>query len=245
VARAVIPTEALSRVLQTAPVRDAILIGSAVLAPDTARDLDIVVTAAELSEGQREMLQAALEDAAGRPVDLIVRQPGDVLGSLALAIAAGDVLKGRGESRREAVASLERAGGLVSSFDEAEASLRAAERILAWAAGEVAAQDRLEWYKTAFDKLFHAARVAALCYRGGDSTRWGGLQKQLPPPFGQRFQTFVETLHIRYAYDGRIPDGREEDEFTVWKAAVREFIDEMRARVVEREGGSGGAERGR
>jgi len=82
-----------------------------------------------------------------------------------------------------------------------------------------------------FDELFHAVRLAALCYLDRDTSGWRKVDKVLPPPFAEQFRAMTQTLHIQYGYEGRIPRGTEAAEFKEWNDKVRTFVDAMRQRT--------------
>lgn len=212
-------------------VRDAVLIGSTVYAPTTAHDIDLVVTSMVPVETIADLtsdLRDALGKTAHRPVDVILRSPGDEIPGLALAILAGVPLCGHGETMEEARIFYEKAGGIMASFKQAEAALAYAEENLISARAKTDPAYKLEGYKSAFGKMFDAARIAAQCYLGREDTRWGGIDKQLPAPYGAQFDAMIKTLHVLYAYDGKIPEGREAEEYAAWRPKVEAFVTELK-----------------
>ena len=225
----------LSAVLAaTDGIRDAVLIGSAVYAPDLARDYDVVLTVV----GARERVRRKLAAALGETVDLIVRHPGDDLGGLALAVVAGRVLAGQGQTMAEAEDRFAQRGDWrMASFDEAVSHLAASRDYLELARHYHTGLLKETHFRTAFDSLFHAARVAALTFMGGDRTGWGGIQERLPPPWGQEFRAMASTLHVLYAYEGKLPKGEEETlaAFRRWEGAAERFVSAMRDLVASRE----------
>jgi len=211
--------------------RDAVLIGSAVYAPELAKDYDVVVTtetASDDRDGLWSMLVDALEKSVGNRVDVVLRQPGDRMGQLALGILAGQVVLGGGLTVAEARSFYEEAGGVAHSFDEAESCIRVADRNWQLAASEQLAQDRRRLQMVAFDELFHAARIAALCHLGRDDDRWGGVDRALPKPFGTEFKQMIAVLHMRYGYEGTIPTDREANEYQSWRQRVVAFVAHFR-----------------
>ncbi len=212
-------------------IRDAVLIGSAVYAPDLARDWDVVVTSTAAADAHVRGRLAEALGAAAENLDIIVRHPGEPIGDLAPAIVAGRVLFGTGETMREAALCLSQRGDrAIASFDEAMSQLTAARSYLRLAARSRTGLLRDTHLKTAFDSLFHAARIAALTYMGSERTQWGGVDKRLPPPFGPQFHAIVSTLHVLYAYEGRFPQGQKEAarEFRRWETDVQGFVDGLR-----------------
>ncbi len=211
--------------------RDAVLIGSSTYAPELAHDYDLVVTTAAPDVNRDELWSAlveALEQGTGGPVDLILRAPGESIGQLALAVMAGRVVLGGGESVVEARAFYEEAGGVAHSFAEADSCLHAADANWGVAKGEPVAQHRVRLQMVAFDELFHAARVAALTYLGREDHRWGGLDRVLPEPHGAEFKAMMATLRMRHGYDGNIPASGADEEFAAWRLRVVALVDAFR-----------------
>ena len=217
-------------------VRDAVLIGSAVYAPDLARDYDLVVTTAS-QEHLEAILFDTLNEVSDRPVDLIFRHPGEDMGDLAKAVLAGLVLLGNGETIQEAEMFLGEGSEMVNSFKEAEGSIAAAEMNLR--AAEVTidpgTKDRL--YKIAFDELFHAARNAAQAFLGRKGTRWGGTARDLPAPLDQQFREMITILHVKFFYDGKYPADTEAAarQFDQLNKRVESFIGELQQRTLDRD----------
>ncbi len=211
--------------------RDAVLIGSSVYAPELARDHDLVLTTAAPAVKRDELWSAlveALAQGTGGPVDLILRAPGEPIGQLALALMAGRVVLGQGETVAEARAFYEEAGGVAHAFEEADSCLHAADATWGLSQTERVAQHRRRLQMVAFDELFHAARIAALTYLGREDDRWGGLDRVLPAPHGAEFKQMVAVLHMRYGYEGNMPAGREDEEFTLWRQRAVAFVNAFR-----------------
>jgi hypothetical protein len=220
--------------------RDAVLIGSAIYAPEQARDYDIVVTStvpAEARDQIRRGITAALEEQTDKEIDLVLRAPGDPIQGLARGILAGAVIFGAGETMNEASGFLEREGDwILNSFEEASAYLQSARENLHIALRHSTGLVRDVHFKHAFDDLFHAARIAALTFMGSDKSGWGKIDKNLPPPFNEQFQAFVGTLHVLYGYEGHFPRGKKEvvEEFRQWEAAIQQFVGDMEQLVGDR-----------
>ncbi len=220
-------------------VRDAVLIGSAVYAPDLAQDYDVVVTSNSPREN-REELFGSLLDAFGKVskenVDLILRFPGDHIGNLALAILAGRVILGNSETIVEARRFFEEGGGAMNSFSQAESAIRTAGSFLKMAEIEKDPGQQDRCYRATYNELFDASRIAALVYLGREDTRWGGVAQELPWPLGGRFREMINTLHLFYSYEGNYPKDQAtaRQEFENWKDRVEEFVSEMRKRTLER-----------
>ena len=118
----------------------------------------------------------------------------------------------------------------MASFEEAEGRLTAAREYLALAGRSGAGVLVDTHLKTAFDALFHAARVAALTFMGSDRTGWGGVEKRLPPPWDTWFHVMASTLHVLCAYEGRVPRGMgaSRAEYRRWTATGEQFVSAMR-----------------
>ncbi|MDA8064086.1 MAG: hypothetical protein M0031_01090 [Thermaerobacter sp.] len=219
-------------------VRDVVLIGSAVYAPDLARDYDLVVTTrtADADDALFDRLLDATNAAADKAVDVIVRRPGGKIGNLAGAILAGRVLLGGMETIAEARVFFEEGGGAMNSFEQADAALINAEDTfeLARTTDKPAVKDRR--YRNAFNELFDAARIAALTYLGREDTHWSGIARELPWPHGKDFREMIGTLHVSYSYDGNYPKDElhAAQEFQRWKDRVEELVVEMRRRTLNR-----------
>ncbi len=222
--------------------RDGVLIGSSVYAPAQARDYDIVVTTnarREALEQVRRAIADALNDETHKEVDLVLRAPGDEIRGLARGILAGAVLFGAGETIQEAAGFLDREGDwILASFDEAAGYLEVGRQNLKLALRFHTGAVSDAHFKIAFDSLFHAARVAALTFMGSDKTGWGKIDKNLPPPFNEQFQSYVNTLHVLYGYEGHFPRGRKDvvEEFKRWETSVQQFVAEMEQRLGHRRG---------
>jgi len=101
-----------------------VLFGSAVYAPDLARDIDLLVISKEPKERERYE-DAVLEVSQGWDVDLVVHKVGEKVGRLSGAIRAfGRILFGDGNWLWEVTS-----GVPVPSFRDAWRALRRAERL--------------------------------------------------------------------------------------------------------------------
>ena len=64
------------------------------------------------------------------------------------------------------------------------------------------ADDKDRRIRTAFNSLFHAARIAAMSYLATENARWGGIKRRLLQLYRAEFEEFINTLHIDYFYNG-------------------------------------------
>jgi len=79
--------------------------------------------------------------------------------------------------------------------------------------------------RNAFNGLFDAARMAAMCFLETEETRWGELRRQLPPPFNERFRQIIDALHVAYFYNDLYPTENISEAFERWHNEVVSFID--------------------
>ena len=85
-------------------------------------------------------------------------------------------------------------------------------------------------YRTAFNALFYAARSAAMTHLNTEQTRWGGLRRGLSQRHAETFRRFIDTLHVRYFYDGEYPREDVEGEYRRWRDEVNRFIEALATR---------------
>jgi hypothetical protein len=62
------------------------------------------------------MILVVLEAVTDKPVDLILRRPGDIIRHLALPILVGRTIYGEDETEKEAGKAFEQRGGIMASF---------------------------------------------------------------------------------------------------------------------------------
>ncbi len=73
--------------------------------------------------------------------------------------------------------------------------------------------DRDRLIRKAFDSLFHAARIASMVYISTEVSRWGPIRREFPEPYKSRFEGFINTLHIKYFYNGEYLKEKAKEEF--------------------------------
>ncbi|MFN3421688.1 MAG: hypothetical protein ACK40X_08200 [Armatimonadota bacterium] len=199
-----------------------ILFGSAVYAPDLARDIDLLVITKEPKELE-QYVDAAIEASEGWDVDLIVRKVDERIGRLGAAIKAfGRLIWGDKHWLQEVMDALP-----VPTFDDARRTINEAE---ADAQEAMTTQD--EWHadrrwRSVFNWLFEAARLAAMAFLATDETRWGILRGQLPQPFQDEFREIAANLHIRFWYEGDYPHENTEWHFQTWRDRIAQFIADL------------------
>jgi len=199
-----------------------VLFGSAVYAPDLARDIDLLVVTKEPKEWER-YLDAAMEASNGWDVDIIVHKVGERVGRLGAAIKAfGKVLFG--DERRLLGVTINMP---IPSFRDARRALRRAERLCQSALQETDPDEQDDNWRDAFNWLFEAARRAAMAFLNTEETRWGILRGQLPQPFQNEFRDIAATLHIRFWYEGDYPHENTEWHFQTWRDRVAQFIADL------------------
>ncbi|MFA0740536.1 MAG: hypothetical protein DFNUSKGM_000643 [Candidatus Fervidibacter sacchari] len=199
-----------------------VLFGSAVYAPDLARDIDLLVISKEPKERERYE-DAVLEASQGWDVDLVVRKVGETFGRLSGAIRAfGRILFGDEKWVWGVTSEMP-----VPSFRDAWRALRRAERLCQAALQETDLDEQDDNWRDAFNWLFEAARRAAMAFLNTDETRWGTLRGQLPQPFQDEFRAIANTLHIRFWYEGDYPHDNPEWNFQTWRDRVAQFISDL------------------
>lgn len=214
--------ELCARLVRADPdVRDIIQFGSSVYAPERARDVDLLITT--LRKKDLDVYWDALGDEFSN-VDLIIREAGDHVGNwIAWGVyATGRVLYGDGETMKEVRRDMP-----VPTFDQARLRLNAGDQYLEVA--RHAADEELQdvHYRTAFNALFDAARSAVMAYLNTEQTRWGELRRGLPQRHAEVFRRFIDTLHVRYFYDGDYPREDVEAEYRRWRDEVDRFIEAL------------------
>jgi succinate dehydrogenase/fumarate reductase flavoprotein subunit len=193
--------------------------GSSVYAPDLARDVDLLVTTAKKKED--DCYDDAV-DRAGCPlqVELVTLEVGERLHALARMIwPLHRVLYGSGEWLKEEV------GGMAfPEQEEIEAAMRSGQTNFRFAAESANVHDKHQHYRTAFNALFDAARLAAMRYLGTEQSRWGQLRRELPAPHSEEFREIIRTVHLLYFYEGKYPRETVQQEFDAWRSRVARFI---------------------
>jgi hypothetical protein len=115
----------------------------------------------------------------------------------------------------------------VPTFDQARLRLDAGDQYLEVARDATDEGLRDVHYRTAFNALFDAARSAAMTYLNAEQTRWGELRRGLPQRHAEAFRRFIDTLHVRYFYDGEYPRENVEGEYWHWRDEVSCFIEAL------------------
>ncbi|MBO3755311.1 MAG: nucleotidyltransferase domain-containing protein [Candidatus Brockarchaeota archaeon] len=194
--------------------------GSSVYAPRYAKDVDLlVITGNEKDYGG--YLDAVNPDDAPFNVDVLVfnRDKAPKRELLRNILGAFKILYGDGRCLLEYAKTL---GD--PTFDEARTSLKAAVDYmnLAGATDDPLLKDR--HIREAFDALFHAARMASMVYLSIDISRWGLVRRGLPKQYRSDFEAFINTLHLKYFYNGEYPRERLEEEFQIWLERVKDYV---------------------
>lgn len=221
------PLQRLVRALRAADpdIIEIVQFGSSVYAPRLARDVDLLV----LTRAKKDY-RVYLDAVADYPqnVDVVPKEPGESIGAdIALALVTfSRTLYGNGLTRQEAMKTMP-----VPTFDQAIKLLTAADRDLERAHQESDPFYRDLDYRSAFNKLFDAARYAAMTFLATEETRWGYLPKKLPAPFNSQFREFITQLHVQFSYDGKYPKDCVDETFAEWRDKVRAFVDALEART--------------
>lgn len=194
-----------------------VLIGSFSWFPELARDVDIVViTESDLPSDAYWDVVSDLP----KPVDIVVLRRGEKAKGLALALRAGVLLWGDVEAVKEATKNMP-----VPTLKDAHDWLALAKEALNEGFSETDPDRQDKRFRTAFNLLFEAARVAAMWFLDTEEGWWGELRRQLPQPFSEQFRQFINTHHIAYWYEGDYPQDLVADEFERWHNEVVSFID--------------------
>ncbi len=206
-----------------------ILFGSAVYAPDLARDLDFLVITCDPKERQRYQ-EAALQVAGGWEVDVVVCKVGEKVRGLSGAVRAfGKVLWGEEGWLWEVTKNMP-----IPSFDDARRTIREAEMDAQEAMRSQDAWHADSRWRSAYNWLFEAARRGAMAFLNTQESRWGVLRGQLPEPFQSEFREFINALHVRFWYEGDYPQDNPEWHFQVWRDRVAQFIDALEGMAKQR-----------
>lgn len=205
-------------------VVEVVLFGSSVYAPGRARDVDLLV----FTKGNKDRhgYLDAVDDLFG--VDVVVTRVGEPLkGDFAWHVLGSHrVLYGDGSFLREATLGL---GD--PPFEETWTAIETAKRYIKDA--EEATTEALKdaHIRDAFNKLFHAARLASMSYLATNETRWGKVKRALSSDeFSNKFEDFIDILHVEYFYHGRYPKERASEEFEAWLGKVEGYV----RRLIER-----------
>ena len=170
-----------------------ILFGSAVYAPDLARDLDFLVITGDPKERQRYQ-DAAMQVARGWEVDVVVGRVGEKVRGLSGAVKAfGKVLWGEERWLWEVTKDMP-----IPSFDDARRTIREAEMDAQEAMRSQDAWHANSRWRSAYNWLFEAARRGAMAFLNTQESRWGVLREPSPEPFQSEFREFINALHVRF-----------------------------------------------
>jgi len=190
--------------------------GSSVYAPELSRDVDLLVVTKRAKE-----YQGYLDAVSPLEADVIVVEVGEAVGESLLrgVLGSSRILYGDGSYLAELA---KRLGD--PSFEEARASLKAALDYFELSKRTEDDLVRDRHVRAAFDALFHAARLASMAYLSTEVGRWGYVRRRLEEPYRVIFSEFIETLHVKYSYNGDYPKENLEEEFKKWLKKVEECI---------------------
>ena len=206
-----------------------VLFGSAVYAPDLARDLDLLVISRNPKE-QRRYQDAALQVAQGWEVDVIVCKVREKVRGLSGAVRAfGKVLWGDERWLWEVTKDMP-----VPTFEDARRTIAEAEMDAQEAVRSQDAWHADSRWRSAYNWLFEAVRRGAMAFLNTQESRWGVLRGQLPEPFQDEFREFINALHIRFWYEGDYLRDNPEWHFQTWRDRVAQFIDALERMATQR-----------
>lgn len=194
--------------------------GSSVYAPKRARDVDVFV----FTRGKRSYggyLDRIDELDLPFDVDIVVKEVGKGLreGFVRQILGAYRILYGDGKYLQEVAERLDD-----PTFEESWSRIRGAKRHMRIAKEETNELDKDREIRDSFNDLFHAARIASMVYLSTKETRWGRVRKALPTRYKQKFREFIDTLHIKYFYEGIYPKDRVEEEFEKWLKRIESYV---------------------
>lgn len=209
-----------TRLLEYDPeIVEIVQFGSSVYAPQYARDLDLLVITKEKKGygGYLDSLDVFLFD-----VDVVVKEVDEILKSdfAFHVLGAFEVLYGDGRYLREITKYFD------PSFEDAWiciTGIEGAENVFKRSTRARSEDERNGSIRLAFNRLFDAARIAAMAYMATEDARWGRTKRRLPQPYRNEFEEFINVLHIEYFYNGNYPDNYEE-EFEKWHHRVEDFV---------------------
>ncbi|MFN4180543.1 MAG: hypothetical protein ACK4I8_09540, partial [Armatimonadota bacterium] len=113
----------------------------------------------------------------------------------------------------------------IPTFEQARRVADRAKRYLEMGLSASDPVDRDMDIRNAFNGLFDATRMAAMCFLDTDEARWGELRRQLPQPFNERFRQIINALHVTYFYNGLYPSENISEAFDRWQMEVLDFIE--------------------
>jgi hypothetical protein len=199
--------------------------GSSVYAPESARDLDILVFT-EQKKDYSGYLNAVDESELPYEIDVVINDiESQVSKEFAVSVfGANKVLYGDGHCLEKQLLEID------PTYEEASVAIEAARNYMSDA--QEAADNKLlkdRHIKTAFNELFHASRLAVMTYLSTEESRWGRLKRELPQPYQEQFREYIDTLHVDYFYRGKYPTENVEAEFERWTSEVQQFIMNLEA----------------
>ena len=210
------------RLLEYDPnIAEIVQFGSSVYASKYAKDIDLLVTTKE-EKDYSGYLDSVDELNLPFDVDIVVKKTGDKLkNSFACQVlGAFEILYGDGGHLVEMTANFD------PDFEEARAYIRGAKEYLELAKRTENKYDRDRNIRTAFNSLFHASRIAAMAFLSTKNVRWGRVKRRLLQPYRDKFDEFINILHIKHFYNGDYPQDFER-EFDKWHTEVESFVKEL------------------
>ncbi len=190
--------------------------GSSVYAPEYAKDVDLLVITNKKKEYGGYLDCLANFDFL---YDVVVQVVGDRLKSSFACniLGAFEILYGDGKYMKEITADFD------PSFKEAKSYIRGAKEDMEMAKKSENEDDKDRRIRTAFNSLFHSARITSMTFLATENARWGTIKRRLTQPYRNEFEEFINTLHIEYFYNANYPENYEEV-FEKWRKKVEEFV---------------------
>lgn len=203
--------------------------GSSVYAPEHAKDVDLLIITKQ-KKPNVGYLNVIYEENLPFDVDVSVFELNQQIGESFLrnVLGACDVIYG---SEEHLIKLSKRLGD--PTFEEARSYLRGSKEDMELAGKASNAYDRDRRIRSAFNNLFHAARLASMTYLSTETTRWGKIRRQLPSPYKEKFDNYITILHIKYFYIGDYPENGLEQEFNRWLREVEEYINSLETETIK------------
>ncbi|MCS6859766.1 MAG: hypothetical protein NZT92_05550 [Abditibacteriales bacterium] len=196
--------------------------GSSVYAPDLACDVDLLVIT-QRRKDPSVYWDATMDAPCWVDVIPVETSRGKMTPHLALGVrTVSRLLWGDREAVERMVTEV-----AVPTFDEAREVLTVGEGMMQMAAAETRQTAREAYRRNAFNTLFDAARLAAMCFLDTEESRWGELRRQLPAPFAERFRAIIDELHVAIWYHRDLPLVDVEEEYQAWRERVEQFINDL------------------
>ncbi|KPV65484.1 MAG: hypothetical protein AOA65_0088 [Candidatus Bathyarchaeota archaeon BA1] len=204
--------------------------GSSIYASKHAKDVDLLIIT-KRKMPHIEYLDTIYQEDLPFDVDVSVFELNEQMGEgfLRNVVGAYHVLYGTGEHLKRLSEKLSD-----PTFEEARSYLRGAKEDMELAERASNPHDKDRRVRSAFNNLFHAARIASMTYLSTETTRWGRIKRQLLSPYKKRFDNYITILHIKYFYVGDYPKNGLKEEFNKWSKEVEGYINTLETETIKK-----------